>query len=389
MKKIFTLILVLPLVFASCSSEQTEKQRSLQALNKQKDSLQKEVKKLNKQLVSVNKAIAAFNTNFKLEKVHVAKLKPTNFEHYFPGHGDVIFDKNVVISPELGGELKAIFVNEGQSVKKGQKLIALDLKMINANIRELKTNLKLAKTMFKKNKALYAKKIIPEVTYLQSKTNYESLESRLQVLMTQKSKTQIQAPFSGVVDEIYAKEGQVLAPGMPILRLINDKGVYARVFVSERFIDQLAKGTKVLYTRVNSDIVYQGKVSFASRYINAKNRSFAVHIDPMSQENKIRLNPNEVLNVNIRDFNQDSTLIVPSKLIQTDIHNNQFVYLISTKDRKKGEAKIVKRIITTGKTYEGHTMISKGLKEGEYYVSKGAKSVQAGEIVKIKAIDIK
>jgi len=389
MKTIYTLILTLPFLLISCGQQEAKHDLGLTQLLKKKDSLQKEAKKINQQLVVINSSISKQHGTFKLTNINVAKLESTTFEHFFPGHADVIFDKNVTITPELAGELKRIYVTEGQKVRKGQALFSLDLKTIDANIKELRSNLSLAKKLYKKNKALYAKRIVPEVTYLQTKTNYDALQAKLKVLLTQRSKAKVVAPFSGVIDEIFAKEGEVKSPGLPILRLINDSDVYAKVMVSERYIDKLQRGTKVLFKRVTSDTEYVGKISFVSRYINSNNRSFVVHIDPMVRLNKIQLNPNEVLNVNIRDVAKENSLVVPSKLVQTDLKNRKFVYTISTENRKKGEAQVVKRFVKSDMAYRGDALVIEGLKEGEYYITKGAKSVQSDEVVKIKGIDRK
>ena len=117
--------------------------------------------------------------------------------------------------------LKAIFVKEGQKVSAGQLLIQLDDATIKNNIDELNTQLNLAKTTFERQERLWNQKIGSEMQYLQAKAQKESLENNLASIKTQARKMKIIAPFSGIVDVIFPKNGELTNPQMPVVRLIN------------------------------------------------------------------------------------------------------------------------------------------------------------------------
>ncbi len=119
------------------------------------------------------------------QAVKVKKLKTKEFNHYIKVSGSIKAINDAFISPEMNGQIKAIYVEEGDYVKKGQKLAILNTKVTRKSIEELKTGLDLAKTMFKKQEKLWNDSIGSEVQYLQAKNNKETLEKKLETLNAQ------------------------------------------------------------------------------------------------------------------------------------------------------------------------------------------------------------
>ena len=93
------------------------------------------------------------------------------FKHYIKVQGTVGSDNNILIPPQSSGIVKAIYVNEGDKVSKGQLLAALDGSIYESTIAELKTNIELATTIFERQERLWNKKIGSEIQYLQAKSN--------------------------------------------------------------------------------------------------------------------------------------------------------------------------------------------------------------------------
>ena len=93
--------------------------------------------------------------------------------------------------------------------------------IIKNTIAEVENSLNLATITFKKQENLWKQKIGSEIQYLQAKTQKESLEKKLKTLNSQLALTQIRAPFSGYVDNITLKEGELASPGIRVLELVN------------------------------------------------------------------------------------------------------------------------------------------------------------------------
>ena len=376
MKKIIALFITTTLLI-SCGEE--VKTSSLEELNIQKTTLVIKIDSLTNELKTIEGEIFKLDDSKKLQIVTTLSVKTDTFKHYIEVQGVVKADKNIEIRPELGGTINAIYVKEGQRVTAGQTLIQLDDSSTKNSINELNTQLMLATTTFERQERLWKQKIGSEMQYLQTKTQKESLENNLAALKTQARKMKIIAPFSGIVDEIFPKNGELTNPQMPVVRLLNLDRVYVEADVTESYLPVMKVGTE---TVVNFPSIHKEMVSNITQignYINPDNRSFKTRINLTNNDHSIK--PNLLANIKFLDFKANG-ISVPSNLVQQDQNGNDYIFTIKTIN---GEHTIIKSIITVAKEYKHEIYVSEGLAENDTIVNEGARQVQAGEIVKISA----
>ncbi|AMC11598.1 hypothetical protein Lupro_10120 [Lutibacter profundi] len=376
MKNIIT-FLIISILLISCKSE--SKKGSLEELTNQKTVLTGKIESLSKELKTVEEQISKLDNRENLQIITVIPVKNDTFKHYVEIQGIVQADKNIEIRPELGGIVKTIFVKEGQRVTGGQTLIQLEDVELQDAITELNTQLFLAKTTFERQKRLWDQKIGSEIQYLQTKTKKESLENKLASLKTQAKKMKITAPFSGVVDEIFPKKGELTSPQLVIIRLLNLDNIYVEADVTETYLPIIKIGTETIISFPSIHKEVTAKITQVGNYINPNNRSFKTRINLPNKNQRIK--PNLLADVKFLDFKANG-IIVPSNLVQQDQNNNNYVFTVKTKN---GEHTVVKSIITAAKEYNHKTYVSEGLTKNDTIVNKGARLVQAGEIVKISA----
>ncbi|MDP3313619.1 efflux RND transporter periplasmic adaptor subunit [Lutibacter sp.] len=374
MKKIIALLITATFII-SCGDE--VKKTSLDTLNIQKTNLITQIDSLNKELKNIEDQISKLDTTKRLHIVTVLPVKNDVFKHFIEIQGVVKADKNIEISPELGGTVKTIFVKEGQHVSAGQTLIQLDDTSIKSSIAELNTQLTLAKTTFDRQERLWNQKIGSEMQYLQAKAQKEGLENNLASLKTQAKKMKIIAPFSGIVDEIFPRIGELTSPQMPTVRLLNLDNVYVEADVTETYLPVVKVGTETVlkFNSINKEI--NSKISQVGNYINPDNRSFKTRINISNKDQTIK--PNLLTNLKIVDFKEEG-LIIPSELVQKDQNGNDYVFTIKS---NKGGNVIAKNIITVKKEYNKETLVSEGLTKNDTLVNLGSRIVKEGDIVKI------
>ncbi|PCJ88772.1 MAG: hypothetical protein COA57_02870 [Flavobacteriales bacterium] len=92
------------------------------------------------------------------------------------------------------------------------------------------------------------------------------------------------------------------------------------------------------------------------------------------------LKPNLLSVLNIRDFEQDSVVVVPSNIIQQDASGADFLFII---EKNSETLKAKKMMLEAGKSYNSETMIKSGLKGDEEIILKGARSIKDGQEIKI------
>lgn len=382
MKRIALSLIALSLISVACSSTETKSDTDqLSELRSERDSLITLKDEMNARLLIVDEEIAKLDTTKRLNLVTSIEVSRDTFEHYFAVLAEVNAEKNVLMYSEIQGVIQSIAVTEGQAVKKGDLLLSIDADIIESNIQELKSQLELATTIYNKRQKLWDQQIGSEVEYLQAKNNKESLESRLKAVTAQYELSQIRAPFSGIVDNLPAKVGEMAAPGLPLLRIISLDEVYLKGDVSERYLKKVATGTHVDVEFESIGLRVPAQISQVGNFIKPENRTFQVRVDLKNPKNQLK--PNLLANMLIRDYQKLDAITLPNRVIQQSPDGRSFVYLFEAKNGKKGQ--ITRRFITTGVSYGERTEIISGLNGGENVVDKGARSVKDGQRVELSA----
>jgi len=256
-------------------------------------------------------------------------------------------------------------------------LVALDAAMAKASLAEVQTQLGLAQTVFEKQDRLWKQHIGSEVQFLQAKTQFESLQKRLATVQQQIGMTNIVAPFDGIVDEVFAKEGEYGAPGMPMLRIVGSGGLSLDMQVPEPYIQRISKGDVVSMNFTAIGLVEKGRVSQVGDYINPGSRTFTVSVD---LPNNASLKANMMASVTIQDYQKDEALLIPNRLILQDTKGQDYTYVFIPNG---AIGTIARRDLTLGLANDEMTEVLAGIAAGEKVVDRGIRSVQPGEIVKL------
>lgn len=376
MKRLLLIFTLLSLVI-SCNSKKETADTDLEKLQTSKKNIQQSIDSLNNKLKVIEANIKKLDTIQKLQKVTVMSVKDTLFNHYIALQGIVQSDQNVILRPEMGGTVQRILVKEGQRVSRGQTLVQLDASALTDKIDEINTQLSLAKTNFERQERLWNQKIGSEMQYLNAKAQKEGLEKSLNSLNTQIGKMKIKAPFSGIIDEIISKVGELTGPQTSVLRLINLDRMYIEADVPEAYLTSVKKGTNVLVYFSSINTTTQAKVTEVGNYINPNNRSFRIKININNRDHSVK--PNLLADIQINDFSANG-IVLPAHLIQMNQKGDEFVYTIS-KDSIK--TSVVKKMITLGKEYNNEVFLIDGIIKGDLIVAEGGKFVKSGDEVEI------
>jgi membrane fusion protein, multidrug efflux system len=378
MKPVTIITLLLSLLLIACGGERPannieakrerlkQKKSELLALNQEISQLEEEIAKEDPTAVKATKTVA----------ITTEKLQPRRFEHYVEVQGKVATDNNVTVSSQSSGRLTSLSVEEGQVVKKGQMLARIDDAVIRRNIEEVKTQLELATIMFEKQKNLYEKEIGTEVQYLSAKNQKESLERRLETLQEQQDLTAIKAPMSGTIDQIISREGETVAPGQPVFRLVNNYALSLVADLSEAYAPYVRRGDQVEVRFPVLERRFKARIKRVGQTIDATNRTFEVEVAlPNSQDYK----PNMFGQLAINDRTLDDALVISQSLVQQS-DDGSFVYVAEeTTDGYVAR----RRVIETGLAYDGKVAITKGLQPGDRLIIAGYNNLSDGQSVNL------
>jgi len=305
------------------------------------------------------------------------------FEHKIKVQGSVETDQDVLLNAEMGGQIIKIYVNEGQKVRAGQILVSLDASIVASNMGEIQTQLEYAQYMLQKQEELKRRGVGSEFDYETAKNQVNSLKSRMRSLNAQRGKSSITAPFSGIVDNIFAKDGQVVGPQNPLVRLVNNEKVEITASLSEKHLSSVHEGTEVVVSFPNyKDTTIKVKVTNVGNYIEPTNRTF--RISATVPKNTILL-PNMLAELSIRDMFIEKALTIPAKAIIKDQDNRDFVYLAEKK--KDGNYSVKKVYVEVLEKYKGVALVEdKGgvIKDNSLIVTSGAQGITEKDIVRTR-----
>jgi len=311
--------------------------------------------------------------------VKTERVKAYSFHHFIEVSGSVEPIEYAFISPESPGQIKEILVSEGDRVSKGQVLIKLNSSVVDGQIQQVQSQLDLAKITYEKQDELWNEKHVgSEIQYLQAKTQKEALEGQLKTLQSQKAMSIIKAPFSGIVDRINLKEGELASPGMQLLELVNLKKMKIKSDISEHLLPVIHKNDSVIVTfPTYKDIEIKAPIYRTGNVINPANRTFTIEIRVNNIDQKLK--PYMISNLKIMDYSLEDALTVPSIIVKKDF-DKEFVFITQKTDSNTVAKKV---FVETGRSYKDRTVITKGLNLDDQVIIQGYNTVSTGVAVKI------
>jgi RND family efflux transporter MFP subunit len=298
------------------------------------------------------------------------------FAHDFSVQGNVETEQNAQITSTFSGSIERIVVREGERVSKGAPLMYISTDVLKRSEAELQVQLDLATDMLRRQEKLWQSKIGSEVDLVTARSRKEGLERSMATLREQLAQAVVRAPFSGVVDRIFIKQGELAAPGVPLGRIVNLGGLFVRASVSDQAAPLVKAGTPARIVVAGMDTV-STKVGRVGQFINPANRSVDITLPLPSGTSLL---PNMFVSVLVTDFSVASAVTVPASLVQQDVEGADFVWVLEG----EGETAVVqKRYVELGLSSGDRMLVERGLAVGERVVEKGAGRVVEGQTVRI------
>lgn len=367
--KIVVMSLVVAVAACNKGSELQQKQAELLKLKTEQEKGNAEIAKL-EEYIAAKDTTKKVETNIKL--VSVAEIKKSDFKHFIELNGKVETDQNITVSTLTGGTITRVDVKRGQRVRKGQVLGAVDNGLILKGMNELKSGLSLSTTIFEKQKKLWEQQIGTELQYLQAKNGKESLELKLESLKKQYDMSLLKSTIDGTVDEVFIKQGESLAPGMPAFRVVNTTGYKLVAEVPEGYLSKVSVGNKVQVNIPDLEKNIESTIINVSDVISPNTRTFRIEIGLKGDMKSFKTNM--LANLKIEDFFKTNTVIVPINLVERQ-EDKDYIFVAHGKKAEKREVKI-------GRIYRNDAEVISGVNEGDKVIVTGYQDLVDGQTIK-------
>ncbi|MGE5520225.1 MAG: efflux RND transporter periplasmic adaptor subunit, partial [Candidatus Dadabacteria bacterium] len=192
MKLIVTGLIALTFLLTACNAGKKDKEGSLTDKKVQLEKLKTEQQKITDQIAALETEIASADPSAAgaaAKLVSISPLLTANFSHYIELQGKVDAQNISYVAPPngVGGVVKALYVTQGQAVRKGQVLARLDDQMIRQQIEPLRVQYATAEDTYRRTKNLWDQGIGTYQQVLSAKTQMESLQKQIGVIQRQVS----------------------------------------------------------------------------------------------------------------------------------------------------------------------------------------------------------
>lgn len=387
MQKKFLGLLLIGVILSSCGSSSKDSKGELNDKKAQLEKLKGEQKTINDKIATLEAEIAKLDPtanegNAKL--VAIATIQPSSFEHYIEIQGTIDATNISYVAPPngQGGVVKALYVTQGQAVRKGQVLARLDDAIIRQQIEPLKVQLNAANDTYKRTKNLFDQGIGTYQNVLNAKTQVETLQGNIATLQKQAALMTVTAPQSGVADVVNVRVGETFVGATaagPQIRIVNTSDLKIKANIPENYQGHVSAGSQleaVLPDQNNR--VINATVSVVGKIIDPATRTFYIEAKLPSNSN---LKPNQVAKVHIKDYGNPKAITIPVNTLQSD-ETGKYVMLA---EKEGGKLVARKRTVTMGELYNDQLEVKSGLQPGDQLITEGFQGLYDGQLITTQA----
>jgi len=367
------------LILSSCGNGSKDEKGSLTDKRAQLEKLKNDQKKLNDQIAKLQNEIGSTDTSSSLNKGKLVAASPVTeqaFEHYIDLQGHIDADNISYVTPRGGpAQAKAVYIKQGDFVKKGQIIAKLDDDVQLKQLQQLKTQLAYAEDVYRRQKNLWDQGIGTEIQLKTAENNVNNLKDQINTTTAGWEMTNVRSEVTGYVETMNLRVGEVLGnTPQPQIVIVNSSTLKAVTDIPENYLGKIHKGMSVNIKLPDVNLEFNSSISLMNQTIGLNNRA-------VTTESKIPYNPNvhinQVAQVRIKDYANPRAIVIPLTVLQTD-ENGKYVYVMDTENGKKVAKK---KIVQVGEIYGNNIEVKGGLNVGDQLITEGFQSLYEGQAV--------
>jgi HlyD family secretion protein len=153
--------------------------------------------------------------------------------------------EQVFVSPHEVGRIEALKVREGDSVKTGDELFILDDDLQVADLKQAEASVTNARQAFDRAQVLLKTAAGTQRAFDDAESALRTAEARLNSSQTRLARRKVSSPATGVVQQIYFRQGEMVPAGRPVLALLPPENIKLRFFLPETTVAKVAIGDSV------------------------------------------------------------------------------------------------------------------------------------------------
>ena len=209
-------------------------------------------------------------------------------------------DKVVTVAAETNGVIAELPVEKGAFVQKGQVICAIDVGARKAQLDQARANRDARKIEFNAAKQLLAKGHTSKSQLAASRAAYDAAIAGVQAALVEYNRTNITAPFDGILDKQPVKIGKFLSVGQPCGTVIDKDPLLVVAHVAENQVSSISVGSRGMASLATGETV-TGMVRYIAETPNAATRTFRLELEVANKDLLLRDGISAELNLEAGD----------------------------------------------------------------------------------------
>ncbi len=309
-------------------------------------------------------------------KVDGYVIKPSLLINKISVSGSLLPYEEVALMNEVAGRVVFINLPEGKFVKKGTLLVKLFNDDLQANLKKMQTQLAIQEKIFKRQTELFKVNGISQYDYDQTYLQLNSIKAEIEVQQSMIRKTQVLAPFDGIIGLRNISEGAQVTPSTLMATIRVENKLKLDFSIPEKYSNEIKAGLKVKFTVHGNEKQYDATVMATEGGIEANTRNLKVRA--IVNSNSDNLVPGGFTNVQLTLGENKNAIIVPTQAIIPQERNKIIIVV------RNGKAHYV--TVTTGIRKASTIEIIDGLSPGDTIVTTGLLFLKEGANVSFSTV---
>lgn len=300
-------------------------------------------------------------------RVKIMVIKSGMIREYLKTTGTLLADEEVDLTFEGQGKIETISFREGSHVKKGAVLSKLNDDDLQAQLVKLNLQNNLLQERLNRQKILLAREAISQESYDQLMTDLQSNEAEIKLIRVQIDKTEIKAPFDGIIGLRYVSEGAYVSQNTRIARLVKNQPLKIEFAVPERYAGAIKVGNELSFQLDNTDEKYAARVYAMEPAVDPGTRTMTLRA--LYPNTDSRLQPGRFVSVLLIIREKKDAVQVPTEAIIPELGGEKVFTVVN--------GRAVSIPVTIGMRTPEAVEIIGGLHAGDSVVISGIMQLRA------------
>lgn len=299
----------------------------------------------------------------------VVKTRP--LDESIVATGTVRAEESVDVQAEVTGKLIKVHFPEGAQVRAGDLLAVINDGELRAALQRAVYRRELAEIKTRRIRSLVDKGGVTQQDYDIAASELNVFEAEVAVIEAQLARTEIRAPFDGIIGLRNVSEGAQVSPTTRLATLQNTARMKVDFSVPERYAHLMAPGCRVTFAVAGSDRTYQAEVYAVEPRLDEVTRTRLVRAQAPNPDQS--LIPGAFARVTVPLARLENALMIPATALAAD-SGEKAVFVV-----EQGKAR--RQVVQTGLRQAESVLVTAGLRNGDEVIVTGTLLVRAGAAV--------